>query len=582
MFDCATNTLVANPSANLVKLASSAAKNRTSLAILRSIAAIFFASLLLVGCSSFKREIYTATFISHKDSQIIISAAAGSDIPIPTASRAGYLFTDWQEDDTAEAIAGGTSYKLTKNTTFKARYTAITYTVIFGSDTFKGTQDSPITAPAIAPKKGYIGVWQEEGGDVKVSNGTLYAPTKNATFQVQYEEPVRVAFFDADLNLLTSEDILNGETVMFCNTCCTQTWYEANKSSPISIPFAANGSINFYAIPNVIEVADQVGLDDMRNNLTGKYVLTKDIALSDRAAGVDSNGWFPIGHDYDNRFSGVFNGNGHKITKLWMDRTYGNYTGLFGFIQDATIKNLSVEIDNSNGGIRGHDRVGGIAGVAYDRSTIANSRTTGKISGRDYVGGIAGYVSAGSITNSYFKGNIDASGNYIGGIAGLANAKSIITGSYSKAGIDGLNNVGGIAGYIYSGSISNSYSTANISGASNVGGITGSAYYGSIITNNAALSSLVLGTANSNRIVGYIDGVNTVLNNIAKIDMATDFTDFVEGNGYSGTGKTDSVLKSKETYANNPVSGGLGWNFETIWKMEADKNGGHPYFYWQE
>jgi hypothetical protein len=55
--------------------------------------------------------------------------------------------------------------------------------------------------------------------------------------------------------------------------------------------------------------------------------------------------------------------------------------------------------------------------------------------------------------------------------------------------------------------------------------------------------------------------------------------------GDAGTDKTDTELKTQTTYSNATASGGLGWLFGNDdlnpWKIEAGKNNGYPYLYWQ-
>jgi hypothetical protein len=47
---------------------------------------------------------------------------------------------------------------------------------------------------------------------------------------------------------------------------------------------------------------------------------------------------------------------------LWINRPSTEYVGLFGYIQNAQIRNLGVEIDNSKDGVKGLYIVGGIVG----------------------------------------------------------------------------------------------------------------------------------------------------------------------------------------------------------------------------
>jgi hypothetical protein len=266
--------------------------------------------------------------------------------------------------------------------------------------------------------------------------------------------------------------------------------------------YSLTGDTNFYAdSKNVTEITTQEGLADINATaatLSGKYILLNDIALDKSGAGFEATyGWKPMGDYSSNPFTGIFNGNGHKITGLWIDRPSMDYVGLFGFTNGAVIKNIGVEIPNGKtvkgndhvggivgyvadstitnsyaiGDVSGFQNVGGIAGGVSSGSSITNSYAAGNISGSQYVGGIAGYVS-GDITNSYATGNI-LGNEHVGGIAGEASSGSSITNSYSTGDVSGTNSIGGIVGYVNNSSITNSYSTGNIIGDIYVGGIAG-------------------------------------------------------------------------------------------------------------
>lgn len=85
------------------------------------------------------------------------------------------------------------------------------------------------------------------------------------------------------------------------------------------------------------------------NDYEGKtVVLTNDINLQ----GNENNQWVPIGNcNVDagnlaenttdkNAFAGIFNGNNHKISGIYIDTTE-NYTGLFGY-NEGTIENVTI------------------------------------------------------------------------------------------------------------------------------------------------------------------------------------------------------------------------------------------------
>jgi hypothetical protein len=269
--------------------------------------------------------------------------------------------------------------------------------------------------------------------------------------------------------------------------------------------------------PNAIPIYTAQDLDNVRNNLSGSYVLMNDIDLS----GFNGGEWIPIGTDRSNAFAGIFDGQGHVIWNLRItgDRYHAN--GLFAYIYGAQLRNVGMEgtyidVSSDSGSLAG----GIVSDSSY--SYIGNCYNTGYISvscnSNAYVGGILAYshvysnVSPTNISNCYNTGYISAvsvrdSGAYVGGIAGFfANNDSIISNCHNTGDIYSYSShslAGGIVGR-FSSSISNCYNTGNITSStdsnyhnsnlgSEVGGIAGSATSPAIIdscynTGNITLS----------------------------------------------------------------------------------------------
>ena len=254
-------------------------------------------------------------------------------------------------------------------------------------------------------------------------------------------------------------------------------------------------------------------------------ILTEDIDLS---AYRDKGGWTPIGITYST-FQGDFNGNGHKITGLYINRPDIDYQGLFGYTI-GDIKNICVE----EAEVKGKNYTGGLAG--YAEGAIKNSYATGSVTGSNYTGGLAGYAE-GAIKNSYATGSVTGS-NYTGGLAGWTT--STITNSYATGTVTGQGSTGGLAGRAQaitnsyatgtvtgngqftggltgqaSGTITNSYATGSVTGTSWVGGLVGQYYRPSgTVTNNNILSS------------GEVTGEDKVGNLIGGIVNTTNGTSF--------------------------------------------------------
>jgi hypothetical protein len=360
----------------------------------------------------------------------------------------------------------------------------------------------------------------------------------------------QVSFYDANLDLQEIKAVKRGTITP--SDLLAGVWYKANESLPTATHNLTR-DIRFYAVPSVQEITNQAGLNAVRSALYGKYILLNDIELAVVAGEDESDfnqtyGWSPIGDDYSNSFTGIFNGANHKITNLWIDRPSTDYIGLFGFTDGAIIKNLGVEI-TSGKAVKGLRYVGGIAGFDYG-STILNSYATGDINGTsNLIGGIAGVVYSSTISNSYATGDISGT-IHIGGIAGGVSS-STISNSYATGDINATNSVGGgIAGGVSGSTILNSYAMGDINATGDyIGGIVGYVENGSTIQNNAAINPSVTGSSSVNRVVGYIYGSNTVSNNFALDAMTINgFVHSSPDNNQSGVSKTDTQLKTQTTY----------------------------------
>ncbi len=92
----------------------------------------------------------------------------------------------------------------------------------------------------------------------------------------------------------------------------------------------------------------------------------------------------PIGNS-STKFSGTFDGKNHTISNL---KTSGQYSGLFGYANGATIQNLTVNVTNNAGATS----AGGLVGAVNGTTTIRNCTVNGTISGTHQVGGFVGFA----------------------------------------------------------------------------------------------------------------------------------------------------------------------------------------------
>ncbi len=191
-------------------------------------------------------------------------------------------------------------------------------------------------------------------------------------------------------------------------------------------------------------------------NLSGYYILMNDINASDTANWSDAGttgtqGFWPIGTETVH-FQGVFDGNGHKITGLTINRLAENYVGLFASLgQGGEIRNLTLE----GGSVTGNSSVGNLVGQ-ISGGKIENCSTTGNVTGigtyGNFIGGMVGYCNYGTVVNCAAAGQVTGK-LYVGGLIGSCGSHygnrdySSITDSHATGVVLGNGCVGGLIGY---------------------------------------------------------------------------------------------------------------------------------------
>ena len=327
-------------------------------------------------------------------------------------------------------------------------------------------------------------------------------------------------------------------THTYKNGFCTDDGCDAYEPAVLTIgkyDIDANGEITdsdeAYEIGNAGQLYWFAGLvngtltDGTVQNLKANAVLTSDITVNeDLLASINTeedgnvtNGssfkaWRPMGMadekgNLTGWYTGIFDGNGHSISGLYVNRDeladdvhtwFKSCIGLFGYYSGVT-RNLSV-LDSY---MRGKDCIGGICGY-NDGGTIQNCYSAATVCGDSYIGGICGRSEGDSIIeNCYNTGYVYGATRSIGGICGDNSATlqgcynvGKVNGKFYVGGIVGESSgsgntiwikdcynrgnvigdtidIGGIGGYIGSSLVENCYSQATVSGNTNVGGICG-------------------------------------------------------------------------------------------------------------
>ena len=255
-----------------------------------------------------------------------------------------------------------------------------------------------------------------------------------------------------------------------------------------------NGSYTVTSADGLMNVAELVNGGKTDINIT----LDKNIDLT----GKD---WTPIGTDYDNAYTGTFDGGGHTITGLTVT-TNDQYAGLFGYLGNfgkfGTVKN--VVMDGIQ--ITCNHRLGYAGGVAgYSRGTIENCSVSGSVSGTVSVGGVVGAQRDGSITGCSSSATVKGTLN-VGGVAGQTIFGATLTACYATGNviieIDRTQNIsgGGLVGFNDGISLLSCYATGNVT---STGSSTGYVHIGGFLGNNYTTVTACYWKNNHEQGIGY-------------------------------------------------------------------------------
>ncbi|MDP1611297.1 MAG: MBG domain-containing protein [Sulfuritalea sp.] len=282
--------------------------------------------------------------------------------------------------------------------------------------------------------------------------------------------------------------------------------YSLNNGAAITLS-GTNPSLTIaghaYTVINSLGTAGDTSgatLQGMSGNLSGYYALGSSINASATSGWNSGAGFTPVGGDNNVPYLGTFDGLGHTISSLVINRPSTDYAGLFGYIGNSgNVKNAGL----IGGSVHGNGWVGGLAGVSEGH--IDSSFATGDVSGSTLVGGLVG-MNLGAVDSSYANGNVSASVQVAGGLVGWSAFGRTISNSHATGNVSAPLYVGGLAGVSHT--INNSYATGNVSGGSLVGGLAGTV--SGTISNSYAAGNVSASGDNVGGLAGYIDsGVST-------------------------------------------------------------------------
>ena len=355
-------------------------------------------------------------------------------------------------------------------------------------------------------------------------------------------------------------------------------------------------------------ITNVTALQAMENDLTADYELGNDINASATSGWNGGLGFDPVGAS-GSEFTGSFDGKGFTITDLFINRPAETLVGLFGLtgngcgtIQDVGLVDCNITGQQFVGALIGQqDDVGGAVEDCYSTGSIASSDTS--------AGGLIG-VSYGTLVDCYSTCSVTIAGgasdiSEAGGLVGLL-ARSALrcyaTGDVTVTTTGDINAVGGLVGQHvgYDLAIEKCYSTGAVSisaaGAWYTAGFVGEQYSGDVLNCYSRSSVTATGSVDVGGIagfVGYLDTSRTITDSYSTglititgssqliggfagdsrgtiTDCFWDTQTSGQATSDGGTGKITSQMKTESTFTD------AGWDFTTIWAIEAVTNNGYP------
>ncbi|MBQ7379441.1 MAG: hypothetical protein IJW70_07175 [Clostridia bacterium] len=358
-------------------------------------------------------------------------------------------------------------------------------------------------------------------------------------------------------------------------------------------------------------LAYQINHGDAAQYNNKYYALTADIDLG-------NVNWDPIGCIYNTSgtadtskaFIGHFDGRGYTVYNLFINTSNYNFYrffGLFGvveaggYVENVNVSNCNINIDGDVkglaccGGIAGRIvaatvencttdgkthastssggvRVGGIVGIAYTGSVIADCQAEVTVSGSSsdnnaMAGGIVGNVEGTTVARCLANATVSASGSgsvYVvsGGIVGYAHTSSVIHDCYSTGSVSGSNRrvecrVGGIVGAISDATVARCYTTCTVFSKSEKNAIAGGVVGHMLEANsgNSVYQCLSLASVSADNYGGWYTYTGKIYGYKADGSLSS-----------NQTSKTDTV----EFYTST-----LGWSSD-VWDFSEVTEGGLP------
>ncbi len=195
----------------------------------------------------------------------------------------------------------------------------------------------------------------------------------------------------------------------FVSTSLMAAW---DGTIPESLTFSGEGTeANPYKISSEAELAYLAKTVNAGTNYATKFFeQTADLDLNNKP-------WNPIGNN-SKQFSGTYDGNGFVINNLYYRDSAAQYVGLFGGINNATLKNITL----ASGFVYGYQYAGGICGIAKGESIITCCANIATVYGKmERIGGVVAQIDGTTDVNNCINYGLISAYNFAGGVVGGRN-----------------------------------------------------------------------------------------------------------------------------------------------------------------
>ena len=377
-------------------------------------------------------EVYELTVSSTEGGRVttpgegVFSYDPGTEVNLAASPARGYRFANWTGDAATIADVNAVSTTITMN------------------------GDSSITATFVAQY--VLTVSSTAGGSVITPGEGLFTYDAGTVVSISAEAEKSHKFVGWTGDVHGVADAAAASTTVTMNNDCS-----------VEAGFL-----------EVTEVWDWYGLDAVRQDLSGDYLLMRDldstVAGYRELASSTANGgmgWEPIGDALWNGqgwvgdfFVGTFDGQGYEVRGLFINRPYElpelplepepprrEWVGLFGSVgREGMVENVGIVEVYLTGG----DGVGGLVG--WNQGSVAGCHSAGRVRGQSNAGGLVG-VNGGTVSNSYSSSDV-AAGSMVGGL--VAQSWGEVSNSHFTGRVSGQSGVGGLVG-VGGGTVVNSY-----------------------------------------------------------------------------------------------------------------------------